>query len=131
MSPLPGTRMIPEGWGASLRPSVVTSMNLECQVLRPSSEPPPFGSDEAPPTTVWAGKCRLQQHVAGAGQVATADNVIGVHLYLAALPHETLALVVTGEAGDILEAAGHRYQILEAYQGSELAEADLIVQLIT
>ena len=58
----------------------------------------------------------------------TADQAVQVRDYLAVLPYEVLALVRAGEAGDVLKAAGRTYQILDALQGSEIWECDLLLQ---
>lgn len=103
-------------------------MNLPCAVWRPSDGPPAWGETEAPAILVWSGACRLQQHSTGDGTRVTADQAVQVRDYLAVLPYEVLALVRAGEAGDVLKAAGRTYQILDALQGSELWECDLILQ---
>ena len=133
MAPLTGTRVIPAAWSPHHRPVVEGSFNLACEVWRPGNGPPPFGQDEAPAVLVWpaAGKtgyCRLQQHATGDGTKVTADQAVQVRDYLAVLPYEVLALVRTGEAGDVLKARGRTYQIIDALAGSELWECDLMLQ---
>lgn len=128
MAPLTGTRVIPVGWAAHHRPVVAGSMNLACEVWRPGDGPPPFGQDEAPAVLVWSGACRLQQRATGDGGKVVADQAVQVRDYLAVLPYEVLALVRSGEAGDVLKAGGRSYMILDALQGSELWECDLMLQ---
>lgn len=128
MAPLTGTRLIPRGWSAHHRPVVEGSFNLACELWRPGDGPPSFGQDEAPATLVWSGACRLQQHATGDGAKVTADQAVQVRDYLAALPHEVLTLVRTGESGDVLKAGGRTYLVLDALQGSELWECDLMLQ---
>lgn len=132
MAPLNATRVIPAAWSPHHRPVVAGSLNLACEIWRPGGLPA-YGQDESPATLVWpppgqTAYCRLQQHTTGDGSKVVADQAVQIRDYLAVVPYEVLDLVRTGEDGDVLKAGGHSYTIVDALQGSELWECDLMVQ---
>lgn len=128
MAPLNGYQVIPPRWSEHHRPVADATMTLPCRVLRPSLEPPPFGSEAAPAVVVWEGKCRLQQHNTSSGSGVTAGQPVEVRRALAVLPVEALPLVRGGDGGDLLEAQGQVFNVIQVMPGSLLWECDLIVQ---
>lgn len=128
MAPLNGYQVFPPRWSEHHRPVADATMTLPCRVLRPSLEPPPFGSEAAPAVEVWEGKCRLQQHNTSSDSGVTAGQAVEIRRYLAVVPNWVLPMVRGGEAGDLLEAGGNVFNVIQVMQGSQTWECDLIVQ---
>lgn len=127
MAPLNGYQVIPPRWSEHHRPVADATMTLPCRVLRPGG-PPVFGDDSPPVTVVWEGKCRLQQHNTSSDSGVTAGQPVEVRRALAVLPVEALPLVRGGDDGDLLEAQGQVFNVIQVMPGSLLWECDLIVQ---
>lgn len=132
MAPLANTTVIPPGWQTHHRPVADKTMTLPCRILRPASGPPGWGEDEAPESVIWPpegknGFCRLQQ-LERDNNVLPADQPTWIRRMLGVVPVEVLPLARGGDGGDILEAGGRRYPILQVLPGSLIWECDLILQ---
>lgn len=127
MAPLTGSTVIPPRWSEHHRPVADKTMTLPCRILRPPAGPPAWGEDVTPETVVWSGKCRLQE-LNRDNQVLPADQPTQLRRYLAVVPVEVLPIARGGDGGDVLEAGGRRYEILQVQHGSLIWETDLIVQ---
>lgn len=134
MSPLPGYKVIPDGWSAHHRPTANATMTAACTISRALDGPPsfPLPEDWSGEATVWPpegqqGLCRLQE-LNRAGTALPGEQPTQLRDYLAVLPVEVLDIVRAGENGDTLNVAGRRYKIQQAMHGSQLWEADLICQ---
>lgn len=125
--PLPSAKLIPDGWEAHHRPVAAGGATKECTVKR-SNGPAPYGQTEAPVETVWAGKCRLQQHNVQ-NSPTQAGQPLEVRRYLLVLVWDDsnpVPQLRTGEGGDVVHVAGSRYRIAQRLGGSLLWEHDFI-----
>lgn len=126
--PLNGYDVIPPRWQEHHRPVADRTMTLPARLWRPPVGPPPFGGGPAPEELVWEGRCRLQQHNTRTTDSVVADQPVQVREYLIVTPVEVLPIARGGEGGDVIEAGGRRYEVLQVLPGSLIWECDLICQ---
>lgn len=129
MSPLPGWRVIPEGFEEYHRPTVAQTFTAMCVVKRPGG-PPPFPKPDGwqPDTVLWTGMCRLQQ-LQREGDPVTGDQPTQTRAYLLALPFTNgqgidLPELNTGEGGDFAVVRDRVFNLKQPLHGSILWERD-------
>lgn len=130
--PLPGYKVIPDGWAEYHRPAAASLMTSECTVTRATDGPAPF---PLPPgwtgtQTLWTGNCRLQQHnresaVDAAGQSAELRR------HLIGFPYDTtnpLPALRVGDTGDLVNINGRTYILRQRLDASEEFQHDFIAE---
>ena len=132
MSPLPGTRVIPERWAERHRPTATRTMTTPCQVARISDGPAPY-----PKPPGWTGErvihdtlCRAQE-LKREGGGTPGEQPTTERQYLVAVPHVSaegvpLPELRAGERGDVVLVLGRRLRITSVLFGSHEFERDLI-----
>jgi hypothetical protein len=132
--PLPGTRVIPDGWSAHHRPTATGTMTGRCTIRRTAGEgttgadgtwTPDAGAD------VYDGPCRLQalsnERVEVAGE--TQDTV---RRYLVVIEHDADHVEIGDEveitAAKDAQAVGMTLRIVDVRYGTEQWERDLIAE---
>lgn len=132
MSPLPGYKVIPDGWSEHHRPVAASSMTADCVIVRPVEGPPPYplpdrwtGETQVWPPAGATGKCRLQELKRENAPVA-AEQPTRTRNYLVTIPYIAGLEILAGESGDTVIVGGRRYQAIQQMHGSELWEWDLI-----
>jgi Family of unknown function (DUF6093) len=127
VSPIPGYKVIPDGWAEHHRSTAAATMTADAVLYRPTAGPPPYPLPDGwtGETPVWAGKVRVQE-LKHENTPVPAEQPTQIRRYLITAPVEVLALVRTGEGGDTVQAVGRRFNVSQAMAGSLLWEADLI-----
>lgn len=132
MSPLPGTRVFPDGWAAHHRPVATSTMTAQCTIGRISNGPAPY-----PKPVDWTGEtpihttvCRVQELKREGGGI-TGEQPTTERQYLVPLPltnadGEPLPELRSGERGDIIHTLGRDLRIVNIMFGSQEWERDLI-----
>lgn len=132
MSPLPGWKVIPEGFAAHHRPAATGTMTVPCQIVRISDGPPPY-----PKPPGWMAErvihdtiCRLQE-LKREGNPVPGEQPTVLREYLIPVPHISpegvpLPDLRAGERGDVVLVMGRRMNITNIMFGSTEFERDLI-----
>lgn len=141
MSPLPNTKVIPDGWASRhIRGVGEAAMRGRCRIEGPATGPAPWPLPEG-----WSGggpvlaadvPCRVQR--INQGQTGTqGDQVQGVRDYQVTVPIDRVPelepdasgpWVVIGHSPDDPHAAGNRLLVVDVYLGTEAAERVLLCQ---
>jgi len=133
VSPLPGTRVIPADWSAHHRPVANGTMTADCEILRTTSGPVPYGETADPAAPIWTGTCRVQQTQRGRPYLAV-DQPSEIRHYLVTLPIEGMPDLRAGEGGDIVRVtassdphlAGRLLRIVDVQHGALMWERDVL-----
>lgn len=127
MSPLPGWKVIPDGWTEHHVPIVAGTTTAECVILR-SPGPPPFPlpvgwvSEEE----VWRGNCRLQELNREASTVPGYQPTEEREYLVVLSLDRNRPPIYTGESGDTLRVGGRDFRLKQSMAGSLLWENDYI-----
>lgn len=127
VSPLPNTRVIPDGWAEHHRPTANGTMTEPCTFVRVSDGPPPY-----PKPPGWTAEapfhetvCRVQELKREGGSVP-ADQPTTERQYLVTIPVIGAPAFRAGERGDIIRTIGREFRIASIMFGTILWELDLI-----
>lgn len=127
MSPLPNTKVIPDGWAEHHHRTVEGTLKAEGIVYRVTSGPPPF-----PKPPGWTGRTAihtamfdvqpLQREGGGTpGEQPTRERQYTLTTKVIGAPK-----FQAGERGDIVVVIGREFQIQNFVLGANLWEIDLI-----
>lgn len=127
MSPLPSTKVIPDGWAEHHRPTAEGTLKAQGNVYRVSGGPPPY-----PKPVGWTGRTLihtatfdvqpLQREGGGSpGEQPTSERQYTLTTKVVGAP-----AFRAGEQGDIVEVIGRQFRIVNLVFGVHLWEIDLI-----
>lgn len=131
MSPLPGWKVIPDGWAERHQPTAESTMTSPAIFLRISDGPAPYPMPEG-----WTGSraiwgtpedpilVRVQELKREASPVPTNQPTVE-RQYQISTPLGGPELR-SGERGDVVSVLGRQYRIISRMTGSLLWEQDLI-----
>lgn len=129
MSPIPGYKVIPDGWAEHHRPVAKSTMQSPAVFKRVSGGPAPY---PIPPDwdgneTVWGGGnppllVRVQQ-LNREGVTSTAEQPTAVHQYLVTAPVDGPP-IRSGEQGDVIHVEGRQLRVINESFGTYLWERD-------
>ncbi len=131
--PLPGTRVVPDGWEQRHQPVVEATFTARVQLRDPSGDTQTWNTATGKYTTVKAaayydGPCRIQQ-LNRTQTAETAGQVEATHDYLVQIP-KTVTAVHTGHLAVIYDATdttlnGRELQVSDVLRGSLTWARDL------
>lgn len=127
MSPLPGYKVIPDGWAAHHRPVANATMTAPCVIKRIHDGPPPFplpeGWDNEQP--IHSTTCRVQE-LKREGGGTPGEQPTTERQYLIPVPVDGLPELRAGEQGDVVHTLGRQFRIIQIMFGSQEWERDLV-----
>lgn len=124
--PFPSAKVIPDGWAAHHRPSMLTTMTTPATFFRVTGGPAPYPE---PPgwtglTAIWLTPVRVQALAVAPQQAEAALQAVTVRRYLVVAPLGGPALQV-GQNADQVHVLGRVLRIVDIAPGSNLWEADI------
>jgi hypothetical protein len=129
MSPIPGYKVVPDGWAEHHRPTAKSTMASPAVFKRVSEGPAPYPVPEGwdGSTVIWGGGdppllVRVQQ-LNREGLTSTAEQPTAVHQYLVTAPVEGPA-IRSGEQGDVIHVEGRQLRVINESFGTYLWERD-------
>lgn len=129
MSPIPGYKVIPNGWAAHHRPTAKATMQSPAVFKRVSDGPAPYPlpANWDGSKVIWGGGVppllvRVQQ-LNREGVTSTAEQPTAVHQYLVTAPVEGPP-IRSGEQGDVIHVEGRQLRVINESFGSYLWERD-------
>ena len=127
MSPLPGYKVIPDGWAEHHRPVANSTMTEEAVIYRSVAGPPPYPLPPGwlPEYPVLTTKARVQE-LKRENAPVPGEQPSQVRSYLVTIPIVGAPPLKAGESGDTVVVLGRRYRILQIMEGTLLWELDLI-----
>lgn len=133
VSPLPGWRVIPEGWDVHHRPTANATMTAEIAFYhRGAPEPWPLPGGWTGEPAFYTTECRVQQ-LNREGTAVAAEQPTNLHDYLVTVPISSPE-ILPGEGGDygiVTQASdpllvGRRLDVRDIQHGSLMWERDLV-----
>lgn len=129
MSPLPGWRVVPEGWAEHHRPTVNATMTTDAVFVRTNGPAPyPKPPNWVATSELWRTRVRVQALNNAPRQADAAEQTVTVRRYLVAAPLDGAPDLKVGQGADQVLVLGRRLRIVDITPGSLLWEMDLICE---
>jgi hypothetical protein len=133
--PIPGSRLIPDGWEDHHWPVADAGMTATCDITRPhpgTYDPATRRSEPPTAADVWSGRCRIQALPIHPHDVDFGEHPQIVRRYQVSIPL-TAAMVHANDLVHITSAtdgqlAGLWMRVLDTAQGSLVWQRDLICE---
>lgn len=127
MSPLPNTKVIPDGWAEHHHGVVAGTLKAEGTVYRVTGGPPPFPKPDGwtARTPIHSGKFDVQP-IQGSGGGNPGEQPSRERQYILTTTVVGAPPFQVGERGDIIEVVGREFRIVGLVLGANLWEIDLI-----
>lgn len=137
--PLPGSRVIPEGWSAHHQPTAQGAMTATATLQHPpGGEPTGFNevlgrSVYGAPTPYWTGPVRIQRGGQGQATVDVGDRQVTLRGYQVSIPasvtgvrvNDQLTVATCDEDADLV---GRVLRVVDVRYGSLRWQRDLICE---
>jgi hypothetical protein len=126
VSPLPGWKVIPDGFAEHHTDTVNSTMTEQGTIYRVTAGPPPFPKPEG-----WSNRVALHvtdfrvQELKREGGATPGEQPTRERQYMLTAPLG-LPKLQTGERGDIIAVAGREFRVQQVLFGSLLWEIDII-----
>jgi hypothetical protein len=135
LMPLPGSRIIPNGWSEHHRPTATATLNGSCVIDRPgapaSLDPATLQYGAAASTRIWAGPCRVQALARAQAKAGFAELDLTTKHYQVVVEWQAVVQVqdvVTVTDADDPTLVGRKMRVLDVSVGTEQWERDLIAE---
>lgn len=135
MSPLPSSRVIPDGWDAHHRPVASATMTARCVINRITtgsynSTTKQYGANIETP--IYTGPCRIQQRTSAERATAFGEQQVTTRSYLVAIEWDAAEVlvddVVTVTDATDPELATRTLRVTDVQYGSNQWQRDLYAE---